>query len=45
MTEFREKMGWNIDFMVKKIQEAIRKVETWALEWSFRLSVAKQRTI
>lgn len=34
------KRGGNIEYVVK-IQEAIREVEVWELEWGFRFSVAK----
>lgn len=39
------KRGRNIDFITNTIQESIRKLEIWALEWVFRFSVAKTEAV
>lgn len=37
--------GRNLDFIVKKIQEATKKVEDWSYKWGFRFSVDKTTTV
>ena len=32
-------------YIVRKVQEAINKVEQWALMWGFRFSVEKTQTV
>lgn len=39
------KRGRKISFVVKKIQEAIGKVEEWSLKWGFRFSVSKTKAM
>lgn len=37
--------GRNLDFIIKKMQEAIKKVEDWSYKWGFRFSVDKTKTV
>lgn len=37
------KRGRNVKFIVKKLQQAISKVEAWTLKWGFRFSVSKTK--
>lgn len=39
------KRGRNMDFVVKKVQEAVNEVEEWSLNWGFKLSVEKSKSI
>lgn len=38
------KRGRNVLHVVKQMQEAIRRVEQWSLEWGFKFSVDKTNT-
>lgn len=35
----------NTEFTVKKIQDAINKIERWAFEWAFKFSVGKTKAM
>ncbi len=37
------KRGRNIEIIVKKLQQAIEKVEAWALEWVLDFQLQRQR--
>lgn len=37
--------GQNLKYVQKKMQTAVEKVEQWADEWGFKLSVAKTQVI
>lgn len=39
------KKGRNVEYIVRKMQEAIGKVECWGREWGFRFSVAKTKVV
>lgn len=39
------KRGRNLEFILKKVQEAIIKVEKWSYKWGFKFSVEKTKTI
>lgn len=39
------KRGRNMEFVVKKVQEAVNEVEEWSLNWGFKLSVEKSQSI
>lgn len=39
------KRGKNIEFIVKKLQKAIGKVEEWSYKWGFKFSVEKTKTM
>lgn len=39
------KRGRNVKFIVKKLQEAITKVEEWSYKWGFKFSVDKTKTV
>uniref|UniRef100_A0A3P9PFS3 Reverse transcriptase domain-containing protein n=1 Tax=Poecilia reticulata TaxID=8081 RepID=A0A3P9PFS3_POERE len=39
------KRGKNTEFINRKIQEALNKVEAWALEWGFRFSTSKSKFV
>lgn len=39
------KRGRNVEYITKKIQEAMLEVEGWALEWGFRFSVSKTKAV
>ncbi len=38
------KNGRNLEFIVKKMQEAITKVEEWSYKWGFKFSIDKTKT-
>lgn len=39
------KRGGNLEFIVKKVQEAMFKIEEWSLKWVFKFSVEKTKTM
>jgi len=39
------KKGIHIEYIVRKMQEAIGKVESWVMEWRFRFSAVKTKVI
>ncbi|XP_023190232.1 uncharacterized protein LOC111608691 [Xiphophorus maculatus] len=39
------KRGRNIEFVNRKLQEALHSVEAWALEWGFRISISKSKVV
>lgn len=39
------KRGKNLEFIVKKLQKAIVKIEEWSFEWGFKISVDKTKTM
>jgi len=39
------KKGRNIDYVVRKIQEAIDKVVEWGFDWGFRFCVEKTKSV
>lgn len=39
------KRGRNLNYIYKQVQQAINKVEAWADEWGFRISVSKSKYV
>lgn len=39
------KRGRNVKYVVKQLQESIKRVEQWSLEWGFNFSVEKTNTL
>lgn len=39
------KRGRNVEYIVQKMQEAILKIERWAMSWGFKFSVEKTKTM
>jgi len=39
------KKGRNVDFVVDKVQQAVNKVQQWAIQWGFRISIDKTKTL
>ncbi len=39
------KRGRNLNYIYKQLQQAINKVEAWAEEWGFRISVSKSKYV
>ncbi len=39
------KRGRNVEYVVKQLQETIKRVEQWSLEWGFKFSAEKTKTL
>ena len=39
------KRGRNVEYVVRKLQEGVDRVERWGLRWSFRFSVEKSKVL
>lgn len=43
--EAMQKRGRNVEYVVRQLQETIKSVEQWSLEWGFTFSVEKTKTL
>lgn len=38
-------MGRNVQYVQKKLQGALNKVENWSVEWGFKISISKTKYV